>query len=94
MTCDLVAIGTSWGGLDALRVLPRLPDQRPVLLDELPRLAPRRVGLLERAPDPLAALVEQVLDRPERVPLQHEEGDQEAVDRPDHQARDYLDQAG
>ena len=40
----------------------------------------------------LAAVVDQLLDRAERVALQHEEGDREADQRPDHQPRDDLDQ--
>ena len=50
------------------------------------------VGLVEGLPDPLAPLVDRVLDRAERVALQHVQRDQEADDRPDHQSGDDLDQ--
>ena len=42
--------------------------------------------------DPLAPLVDRLLDRAEREALEHEERDQEADDRPDHQPRRDLDQ--
>src|SRR2546430_28240 len=48
--------------------------------------------LVDQAADPRAALVDQLLNRTEGVPLQDEQRDQEADDRPDHQARRALDQ--
>src|SRR5262249_34680306 len=77
---------------DPLRVAPRLADQRSVLLEQPPRLVARVVRLFDRAADVLAALVEDLLDRPERVALEHEERDQERNDRPDHQTRSDLDE--
>ena len=74
-------------GEDLLGVGLRAPDQLPVLLEQLARLFAGPVGLVERLPDPLAPLVDRLLDRAERVPLEHEERDQEADDRPDHQPR-------
>src|SRR5207245_8444083 len=65
-------------GEDLLGVAPRLADQSAVLLDELARLLPRAVGLLERLPDPLPPLVDQLLDRAEGVALEDEERDREA----------------
>ena len=59
-----------------------------VLLEQPARLVAGVVGLVERLADPVAPLVDHLLDRAERVPPQHEERDREADERPDHQARD------
>src|SRR6266545_2563786 len=77
---------------DLLRLLPRLRDQRPVLLEQPARLRARVVRLDERLVDALAALVDHLLDRTERPPLEHEQRDQEGDDRPDHQTRRDLDE--
>jgi hypothetical protein len=71
----------------------RLADQLAVLLEQVPRLLAGLVGLLERAANPVAPLVDQLLDRAEGEALEDEEGDQEADDRPDHQSRRDLDQS-
>src|SRR5437660_10708429 len=52
-------------GEDLLGLVARLSDQRAVLLEQPPRLVARVVGLLERLPDAVAALVDRLLDRPE-----------------------------
>src|SRR5436190_2128700 len=77
---------------DLLGVAARLADQRAVLLEQPPRLLACVLGLLDRLPDPLAAVVDHLLDRAERVALEDEERDQEADDRPDHQPRRDRDQ--
>ena len=75
-----------------LRLAARLADQLAMLLKQLARFVPGLVRLVQRAPDALAALVDQLLNRTEGVPLQDEERDQEADDRPDHQPGRDLDQ--
>src|SRR5205823_5867766 len=70
----------------------RAADQLAVLLQQLTRLSAGLVGLLERLPDPRPPLVDQLLDRAEGIALQHEQRDQEAENRPDHQPRRDLDQ--
>jgi hypothetical protein len=50
------------------------------------------VGLVERLADPLAPLVDRLLDAAEREALQHPERDQEADDGPHHQPEANLDQ--
>src|SRR6266536_432407 len=70
-----------------LRVSARLVHEGAVLLEQLSRLGARVLSLLDRLADLLAAPVEHLLDRAERVALQHEQGDEEADDRPDHQPR-------
>jgi len=72
-------------GDDLLRLAARLVHERAVLLEQRACLLARVVGLVDRLPDLVAARVDHLLDRAERVPLQHEERDQEADDRPDHQ---------
>ncbi len=67
-------------------------DQRAVLLEQAARLLAGVVGLLDRQADALAAVVDQLLDRAEGVALEHPERDREGDQRPDHQARDDLDQ--
>ena len=79
-------------GEDLLGLAARLRHRRAVLFDELVRLGPGLVGLVERGPDPLSPLVDHLLDPAEREPLQHVERDEEAHDGPDHQARRDLDQ--
>ena len=79
-------------GEDLLGVGLRLADQLPVLLEEFARFLAGAVGLLDRLANALAPVVDRLLDRAEGEPLQHEEGDQEADDRPDHQPRCDLDQ--
>ena len=77
---------------DALRVAPRLADQRTMLLEQLPRLVARVVRLLDRPANLLAAFVEHLLDRSEGVALEHPQRDQERDDRPDHQTRSDRDE--
>ena len=77
---DLLAVG--------LRLLALARD----LLTELTGLRARLVGLVERLADAVAALVDQPLDASEGEAPQHAEDDQERDDRPDHQARDDVDQ--
>src|SRR5205085_6549776 len=79
-------------GEDLLPFAPRLADQAAVLLEQLPRLLARLLGVFERAADALAPLVDHLLDRAEGVALQHPERDQEADDRPDHQPRGDRDE--
>src|SRR5581483_11008438 len=79
-------------GEDLLRLLLRLADELSVLLEQSARLLAGAVGLLDRLPDTLAAVVDRLLDRAERVPAQDEERDRERDQRPDHQAGDDLDQ--
>src|SRR5262249_36791924 len=80
------------GRADVLRLVACLADQLAVLLEQLSRFRAGLVCLVERAADPLAPVVDQLLNRAERVLPEHEEGDQEADDRPDHQPRRDLDQ--
>ena len=61
-------------------------------LAELPGLFARLVGLVERLADPVAALVDHPLDASEGEAPEHPEDDQEREDRPDHQARDDVDE--
>src|SRR5689334_2965327 len=77
---------------DLVGVATRARDQLAVLLEEPARLLAGVVGLLQRLPDPLAPLVDHLLHGPEREALEHEQRDQEADDRPDHQPRGDLDQ--
>jgi len=77
---------------DLLRLRPGLADQLAVLFEQLAGFVARLVGFLERAADALATLVDHLLDRAEGIPLEDEEDDQEADDRPDHQPRRDLDQ--
>ena len=79
-------------GEDLPRLALRLADQLLVLLEQPARLGARVLGLLDRGADALAALVDRLLDRAERELPQHEEGDREADERPDHQTRDDVDQ--
>ena len=74
-------------GEDLLGLSTRLAHERPMLLEQLPRLGTRIVRLLDRAADLLAPRVERLLDRAEREPLQHPERHEKADDRPDHQPR-------
>ena len=76
---------------DLLRLGLRLADQLAVLIQQFPGLVACGVGLVQRAADPLLALVDQLLDRCERVALQNEERNEEADDRPDHQPGRDLD---
>src|SRR5439155_905374 len=46
-------------GEDLLRLRLRLPDQAAVLLEQPPRLVARIVGLVDRAADAVAAVVDQ-----------------------------------
>jgi hypothetical protein len=71
----------------------RLSDQATVLLEQPARLVAGVLGLVERLPNPVAALVDRLLDRAEGVPLEHEERDPERDQRPDHQPGDGLDEA-
>src|SRR3954451_9946900 len=77
---------------DLLRVAARLLHERAVLLEELPCFCAGVVRLLDRARDLLAARVDHLLDRAEGVLLQHEERDEKADDRPDHQPRGDRDE--
>jgi len=79
-------------GEDLPRLALRLADQRLVLLEQAPRLGPPALRLLDGLADPRTALVDHVLDRSERELLQHEERDEEADERPDHQSRDDVDE--
>src|SRR5439155_23297034 len=72
---------------DLLGVRAGLIHEGAVLLEQIAGLFACVLRLLDRAADLLAPLVEHLLDRAERVPLQHEERDEEADDRPDHQPR-------
>src|SRR3954447_21742172 len=74
-------------GEDRLALAARVRDQLAVLLEQLLRLVARALGGLDRLLDGLLARVDEPLDRPERVALEHPERDQEADDRPDHQTR-------
>src|SRR5206468_9377586 len=67
-------------GEDLLGLRLRLPDQLPVLLEQVARLVAGVVGLLDRQLDAVAPRVDQLLDRAERVPAQHEVRDAEADD--------------
>src|SRR5439155_1306304 len=84
---DLARFGENLLGLPA-----GLSEQCTVLLEQVSGLAARLVSLLERSPDPLAPLVDRLLDRAEGVLPQDEEGDEEADKRPDHQTRSDLDE--
>ena len=84
---DLAGLGEDRPGL-ALR----LADQLLVLLEQPPGLGACVLGLLDRGADALPALVDRLLDRAERELPQHEEGDREADERPDHQTRNDVDQ--
>src|SRR5579862_3229107 len=53
-------------GEDLLRVGLGLADQLAMLLEQVPRLFARVVGLVERLPDALPAVVDRLLDRAER----------------------------
>src|SRR5439155_11060022 len=77
---------------DLLRLAPGLGHQRAVLLEQPPGLGAGVVRLFDRAADLLAALVDHLLDRTERIAPEHVERDQEADDRPDHQPRGDRDQ--
>ena len=78
---------------DLLGLRLRLADQLPVLLEQAARLGARVVGLVDRALDALAARRRSsAWIGPNAYLLQHEERDQEADDRPDHQPRRDLDQ--
>ena len=79
-------------GEDRLGVGSRLRHQLLVLLEQPAGLFPRLVRLLERQHDPRAPVVDRLLDRLERVALEHEEGHAERDQGPDHQTRDDLDQ--
>src|SRR5581483_11827189 len=85
--CDLPRLREDLLGLPF-----RLTDERAVLLEQRTRLFTRAIGLFDRLPDPVAAVVDQLLDRTECVALQDPERDREGDDRPDHQPRDDLDQ--
>ena len=74
------------------RLRAGLREDRPVLLEQLAGLVAGVVCLLDRLADPVAALVDRLLDRAERVLPQDEERDPERDERPDHQAGDDLDQ--
>src|SRR6266566_4694001 len=67
-------------------------DAPQLRLGLVPRDRANILRLTARLADQLAALLEQLLNRTEGVPLQDEQRDQEADDRPDHQARRDLDQ--
>ena len=87
------AIGDLAGlGEDLARLALRLGDELLVLLEQLPGLGPRVLGLLDGGADALAPLVDRLLDRPEREVPQDEEGDRKADERPDHQTWDDVDQ--
>src|SRR5207245_4096060 len=81
-------------GEDLLRVRARTCDQGAVLVEQLARLVTRPVGLLDGLPDAFAALVDQLLNRPEGVAPEDEEGDTERDQRPDDQRRTGLAEAG
>jgi len=70
----------------------RIGDELTVLLEQLAGLVARLVRLVDRGPDPVAALVDGLLDRAERELAEHEERDREADQRPDHEPRDDVDQ--
>src|SRR6266566_1043483 len=70
-------------GEDLLRLAARLADQLLVLFEQAARLLARVFRLLEREANLLTARVDHLLNRAERVPLELEERDQEADDRPD-----------
>jgi len=65
-----------------------------VLLEQGARLVAGVVGLADRLEDAVAAGVDRLLRRREDPLDEHEQRDPERDDRPDHQARDDLDQAG
>jgi len=77
---------------DARCLVAGLADQRLVLLEQRARLGTGGVSLFDRLADAVAALVDRLLDRAEREPLQDEERQPERDERPDHQAGDDLDQ--
>ena len=79
-------------GEDLLGLAAGAGAQLAMLLQQLAGLVARALRLLERLTDPLAPLVDDLLHRPERVALEHEERDPERDQRPDHQAGDDLDQ--
>ncbi len=79
-------------GQDRLGLALRLADEPAVLLEQAVRLFAGTVGLVDRLPDAVAAIVDDLLDRPEGVTLQHDERDPERDERPDHQAWDDLDE--
>ena len=68
-------------------------DQLLVLLEQVARLGASIVGLLDGFPDAVTPFVDRLLDRAEGEPLEDEERDPEADERPDHQPRDDIDQA-
>jgi hypothetical protein len=63
-----------------------------VLFEELSRLGPCVICLVERLANALPPLVDQVLHRPEGELPEHEECDPEAEQGPDHQTRGDLDE--
>ena len=77
---------------DALGLALGVRDQLAVLLEQVACLLAGAVGLLDRLADAVAAVVDHLLDGPERVALEHPQADDERDDRPDHEARDDLDQ--
>jgi hypothetical protein len=79
-------------GEDLLGVAACLLDQGAVLLQQLAGFGPRLVRLLDRLADPLAASVDHLLDRSERVTPQDEKRQSEADERPDHEAGSDLDE--
>ena len=74
-------------GQDRLALATRLRDQLLVLLEQPLRLVARLSAASIDCRIASLPLVDQLLDRAERVALQHVERDQEADDRPDHQPR-------
>src|SRR5207253_2336787 len=79
-------------GEDRLSLAACVGDELPVLLEQTARLVARLVGLLDGAADAVPPVVDQLLDRTERIALEDPERQREADDRPDHQPRDDLDQ--
>ena len=71
---DLPGLGEDVGGLGA-----GLGEDRAVLLEQLPCLVARVVGLLDRLADAVAAVVDGLLDRAERELPEDEERDREAI---------------
>src|SRR5207247_2316536 len=79
-------------GEDLLGVASRLVHELAVLLEQLAGLVACVLRIPDRAANLFAALVEHLLDRTERDALQRVERDEEADDRPDHQARRNRDE--